>query len=203
MKAKAKSRLDPNPRTLLPTRVVLPRVLTKAHRVRPSHRRLIDPSHSPRKPTNEPIFYNHIATCPHMAARNRVEKRNMVALEARQTQASSASKKMFPTPTVKIALSTAFAGPKSCADNLLTMLPPPFYNIRANEPVPVENNTVAACYPTEFLQSYTAVTVNVTLPSTVTSTLSSIVPAMSPLACPQNWCTALAGRNNYIVCCPS
>ncbi|KAF2644804.1 hypothetical protein P280DRAFT_546225 [Massarina eburnea CBS 473.64] len=138
-----------------------------------------------------------------MGASHRVERRRLTErLGARATTTSagsSSSSKTFPTPTVKIALTSAFSGPSTCDQNLLTMLPPPTYQIWANEPVPVENNTVAACYPTEFLQSYTSVMITVES----SPVPSSIVPAMSPFACPKNYCTALASARNYIVCCPS
>ncbi|KAF2026313.1 hypothetical protein EK21DRAFT_115991 [Setomelanomma holmii] len=75
------------------------------------------------------------------------------------------------------------------------MLPPPGYFIWANEPVPFTSTTVTNCYPEEFLRSYTSVT---------SGTLaSSIVPVMSPLVCPSNFCTQYVAEDNYIACCPS
>ncbi|KAF2133097.1 hypothetical protein P153DRAFT_392955 [Dothidotthia symphoricarpi CBS 119687] len=75
------------------------------------------------------------------------------------------------------------------------MLPPPGYLIWANEPVPFPGTTVTNCYPPEFLKSYTPVSAGVTA--------SSIVPVMSPLVCPSNFCTQRVGEDNYIACCPS
>ncbi|EUC39782.1 hypothetical protein COCMIDRAFT_64563, partial [Bipolaris oryzae ATCC 44560] len=65
--------------------------------------------------------------------------------------------------------------------------------IWANEPVPFENTTFSDCYPSEFLQSYTSVT---------SGTLgSSMVPIMSPLVCPQDYCVEFV-RGEYMACCP-
>ena len=108
-------------------------------------------------------------------------------------------KPKFSQPTDVVALTSTFSGPTSCYENILSMLPPASF-IWANEPVPVPNNTVAACYPSEFLESYTPVTIT-NAGGTLLS--SSIVPAMSPFACPKNWCTMFAQSRNYIACCPS
>ncbi|PVI04843.1 hypothetical protein DM02DRAFT_611201 [Periconia macrospinosa] len=119
----------------------------------------------------------------------------LLGRQATTQPAASSSAASFPTPTNRVVLSTAFEGPSTCSQNLLTMLPPPSYQIWANEPVPAANLTIAACHATEFLQSYTAVMVG-TAPS-------SIVPVMTNFACPKNYCTALASARNYVVCCPS
>ncbi|KAF2450794.1 hypothetical protein P171DRAFT_345633, partial [Karstenula rhodostoma CBS 690.94] len=66
-----------------------------------------------------------------------------------------------------------------------------------NEPFPATGVTASACYPKEFLRSYTAVS-----PSVERALGSSVVPAMSPLVCPEKWCTAYAGKDNYLACCP-
>ncbi|KAF1953598.1 hypothetical protein CC80DRAFT_537461 [Byssothecium circinans] len=138
-----------------------------------------------------------------MGIQDRIQKRKITErLQARQTTASPASpaaSKTYPIPTAKVALTSTFTGSSTCAQNLLTMLPPPTYQIWANEPVPVENNTVAGCYPSEYLSSYTAVMVTVG----TSPVPSSIVPAMSPFACPKDYCTAVASARNYIVCCPT
>ncbi|KAF2473736.1 uncharacterized protein BDR25DRAFT_197584, partial [Lindgomyces ingoldianus] len=67
--------------------------------------------------------------------------------------------------------------------------------IWANEPIPAVNHTSSACYPSEFLKAYQSV------PSGIVG--SSVVPAMSPLVCPSNFCTMFAGDDNYVACCPS
>ncbi|KAF2866436.1 hypothetical protein BDV95DRAFT_611889 [Massariosphaeria phaeospora] len=97
--------------------------------------------------------------------------------------------------TKAIPLTTTFTAPPTCTVGMVTILPPPGYFIWANEPVPVANQMLSNCYPSEFMQSYTAVTSG--------SKVSSIVPAMSPLVCPDNYCTMFAGDNNYLACCPS
>jgi hypothetical protein len=112
---------------------------------------------------------------------------------------ATTAKPKFSQPTDVIALTSTFTPPSSCFDNILTMLPPASF-IWNNEPVPVANNTVAACFPSEFLESYTSVEVTNSVGSTIGS---SIVPAMSPFVCPKNYCTMLAGSRNYIACCPS
>ncbi|CAO2658542.1 Nn.00g062650.m01.CDS01 [Neocucurbitaria sp. VM-36] len=119
-----------------------------------------------------------------MAARRR---------QAEQTAASGTS--TLPQPTTTLGLSTTFTPAASCAANKLTILPPPGYLIWANEPVPVPGTTVTNCYPSEFLKSYTSVSSG--------DVGSSIVPVMSPLVCPSNFCTRYLGDENYIACCPS
>ncbi|KAF3006671.1 hypothetical protein E8E13_008539 [Curvularia kusanoi] len=102
-------------------------------------------------------------------------------------------------PTTTLALSTTFTPPSSCAlPSQIDILPSPGYLIWWNEPVPFPGRTVSDCYPTEFLKSYTSIA-----PTTTGALGSSIVPAMSPLVCPQNFCTQYVGDNNYIACCPS
>ncbi|KAH7357626.1 hypothetical protein BKA66DRAFT_394384, partial [Pyrenochaeta sp. MPI-SDFR-AT-0127] len=114
-------------------------------------------------------------------------------LQPRQT--ASASTTVIPQPVTTLALSTTFTPAASCASNKLTLLPPPGYFIWANEPVPFNGTTVTNCYPPEFLESYTSA------PSGIDGT--SIVPVMSPLVCPANFCTVHVGDDNYIACCPS
>lgn len=114
-------------------------------------------------------------------------------LQPRQTVSSSTTS--IAQPTTTLALSTTFTPAASCASNKLTILPPPGYFIWANEPVPFNGTTVTNCYPPEFLTSYTS------LPSGIDGT--SVVPVMSPLVCPSNFCTQWVGDDNYIACCPS
>jgi hypothetical protein len=102
-------------------------------------------------------------------------------------------------PTTTLALSTTFTPPASCAlPSQINILPSPGYLIWWNEPVPFPGRTIGDCYPTEFLHSYTSIA-----PTTLGALGSSIVPAMSPLVCPQNFCTQYVGDDNYIACCPS
>lgn len=105
----------------------------------------------------------------------------------------------YEQPTAVIALTSTFTPPSTCFENRLTMLPPASF-IWHNEPVPVANNTVAACFPSEFLESYTSVN---TTNAGGTTIGSSVVPAMSPFVCPKNYCTVFAEARNYIACCPS
>ncbi|KAH9881555.1 hypothetical protein IAQ61_000281 [Plenodomus lingam] len=116
------------------------------------------------------------------------------ALQARQTMATSTSSSVVQ-PTITLALSTTFTPAASCSSNKLTLLPPPGFFIWANEPVPHGNTTVTNCYPPEFLESYTS--------TTSKEFGSSIVPVMSPLVCPANFCTVRGTNDNYIACCPS
>lgn len=116
-------------------------------------------------------------------------------VQARAPQDEATGTTTFAQPTEAIALTTTFTPPSSCFENALTMLPPPGYFIWANEPVPVANQTAAACYPSEFLTSYTQVPMG--------KDQSSIVPVMSPFVCPKNYCTMFQERRNYIACCPS
>ena len=114
--------------------------------------------------------------------------------QAAETVASASTSSLPIQPTVTIALSTTFTPPASCTLNRLTIEPPPVYLIWANEPVPFPNTTFSDCYPSEFLQSYTSV---------ASGTLgSSVVPVMSPLVCPQNYCVEFV-RDKYMACCPS
>lgn len=115
-------------------------------------------------------------------------------LQARAT-ASSEGTHTYAQPTTTLALSTTFTPAASCAANKLTILPPPGYLIWANEPVPFPGTTVTDCYPSEFLKSYTSVSSG--------NVGSSVVPLMSPLVCPSNFCTQYLGDENYIACCPS
>lgn len=141
-----------------------------------------------------------------------IGKQGKARLLARQDEASpsgtssaaakttkQASLPTFAQPKEVIALTTTFTPRASCTENLLTILPSPGYQIWANEPVPFENQTSSACYPPAFLESYTSL--NITYETTFKP--SSIVPAMSPFVCPQNYCTQHAGAQNYLACCPS
>ncbi|KAF2849009.1 hypothetical protein T440DRAFT_400135, partial [Plenodomus tracheiphilus IPT5] len=128
----------------------------------------------------------------HSSSVNASRRMRYNELEARQTVASSVSS--LAQPTVTLALSTTFTPAASCTSNKLTLLPPPGFFIWANEPVP-NGNTMTNCYPPEFLASYTSVTSK--------KFGSSIVPVMSPLVCPANFCTVRVTDDNYIACCPS
>jgi hypothetical protein len=120
-----------------------------------------------------------------------------MALLARQTPQPLAT--TLTQPTTTLALSTTFTPPASCAlPSQINILPPPGYLIWWNEPVPYTAMTVSDCYPSEFLRSYTSIA-----PTSTHALGSSIVPAMSPLVCPENFCTQYVGKNNYIACCPS
>src|SRR5690242_13217448 len=101
-------------------------------------------------------------------------------------------------PTTTLALSTTYTPPASCLlSSQITILPSPGYLIWYNEPVPYPNNTQSACYPSQFLASYTSVA-----PTTSLALGSSVVPALSPLVCPVGFCTAYVGEGNYLACCP-
>jgi hypothetical protein len=120
--------------------------------------------------------------------------RRIQGRQAAETVASESTSSLPQQPTTTIALSTTFTPPASCTLNRLTIQPPPVYLIWANEPVPFANTTFSDCYPSEFLRSYTSV---------ASGTLgSSVVPVMSPLVCPQNYCVEYV-RDKYIACCPS
>ncbi|KAK1963271.1 hypothetical protein LY78DRAFT_705268 [Colletotrichum sublineola] len=63
-----------------------------------------------------------------------------------------------------------------------------------NEPVPLPNQTISSCYPTEWLGGY----------ESAMSQSSSIAPYMSPLVCPDGWNTETSTwTNGYIACCAS
>jgi hypothetical protein len=116
---------------------------------------------------------------------------------ARQTPQALPTNLIQPTTT--IALSTTFTPPASCTlESQINILPPPGQLLWWNEPVPYTSMTVSSCYPSEFLRSYTSIA-----PTSDGALGSSIVPAMSSLVCPDNFCTQYAGANNYIACCPS
>jgi hypothetical protein len=112
---------------------------------------------------------------------------------------SSSVFKAPPQPTSMVALTTTFTPPQTCFENRLSMLAPR-YEVWANAPVPAVDVTSGACYPSEFLEAYTAVEV----PGTKSSIIaSSVVPAMSGFVCPANYCTQMTRANNYAACCPS
>ena len=118
-------------------------------------------------------------------------------LHARQTPQALPTALMQPTTT--IALSTTFTPSSPCTyTSQINILPPPGYLLWWNEPVPYTSMTIKSCYPSEFLRSYTSVA-----PTSDRALGSSIVPPMSPLVCPENFCTQYVGSNNYIACCPS
>lgn len=118
-------------------------------------------------------------------------------LHARQTPQPLAT--TIAQPTTTLALSTTFTPPASCAlPSQIDILPPPGYLLWWNEPVPYTSMTISDCYPSEYLRSYTSVA-----PTSARALGSSIVPAMSPLVCPENFCTQYVGDDNYIACCPS
>ncbi|ORY17001.1 hypothetical protein BCR34DRAFT_75775 [Clohesyomyces aquaticus] len=98
-------------------------------------------------------------------------------------------------PTSALPLTTTFTPPASCLEQHLTQLPPPGYLIWANEPVPAANSTASACYPVEFLKEYKSASSGIVG--------SSVVPVLSPLVCPSNFCTMFAGEDNYVACCLS
>ncbi|KAK1978396.1 hypothetical protein LZ30DRAFT_752178 [Colletotrichum cereale] len=61
-----------------------------------------------------------------------------------------------------------------------------------NEPLPLPNQTISSCYPTEWLGGY----------QSVMSQSSSIAPYMSPLVCPSGWNTeSSTWASGYIACC--
>ncbi|KAJ4989194.1 hypothetical protein SVAN01_05273 [Stagonosporopsis vannaccii] len=102
-------------------------------------------------------------------------------------------------PSTTLALSTTFTPPASCLlPSQVTILPSPGFLIWHNEPVPFPSSTHSACYPPQFLASYTSIP-----PTTSLALGSSIVPAMSPLVCPVGFCTGYVGEGNYLACCPS
>lgn len=129
-----------------------------------------------------------------VAASSEVQETGTPLSEVRETGVTSRASSLAQ-PTTTLALSTTFTPAASCTSNKLTLLPPPGFFIWANEPVPFEGTTVTNCYPSEFLASYTSVTSE--------EFGSSIVPVMSPLVCPANFCTLRVTDDNYIACCPS
>ena len=114
-----------------------------------------------------------------------------------QTPSGTRSSMLPPQPTAFVALPKTFTPPGTCSEHRLSMMLPRFF-VWANEPIISDGITASACYPSEFLKSYHSV------PSTVAGADvgSSIAPAMSPLVCPANFCTASVS-GSYLVCCPS
>ncbi|MCJ1330887.1 hypothetical protein MMC10_007574 [Thelotrema lepadinum] len=98
---------------------------------------------------------------------------------------------IFSTPS----LTEAFTPPAECTEGHITMLERQSYFIWENEPLPVPNSTFSECYPSQFMTSY------------LQSYSSTILPAFSPLVCPDNYQTifsqAMTDRPMYIACCPS
>jgi len=99
------------------------------------------------------------------------------------------------TPTIPaVPLTTTFTAPAQCTENHLTMLVGALEKIWINEPVPLPNQTISSCYPTEWLGGY----------ESVISSSSSVAPYMSPLVCPDGWNTETSTwTNGYIACCAS
>lgn len=140
-------------------------------------------------------YHKNRKQTPAMAYQN-FKRRMAFEIEARATSSATASATIsLAQPTTVIPLTTTFTPVSSCYENRLTMLPPPNWPIFANEPVPAANVTFSDCYPPEFLISYTSVSSG--------RLGSSIVPAMSPLVCPDNFCTMYQDDGNYAACCPS
>ncbi|KAH8817488.1 hypothetical protein F5884DRAFT_251091 [Xylogone sp. PMI_703] len=120
---------------------------------------------------------------------------------SKSTSKSKSVSTPSPTqPTSWIPLTTVFTPPATCTENRLTMLSSPGFFIWDNEPIPVPTSTVNDCYPPEFLQNYTSIP-SFSRGSTIIPA-SSIVPAMSPLICPEAWATVFT-QDAYIACCPS
>lgn len=96
----------------------------------------------------------------------------------------------FQTPV----LTTTFTPPPSCTQGHITMLMSAAYQIWLNEPRPVPNTTVSDCYPPQFMTSFLA------------SVSKTILPAFSPLVCPDNYFTiynqTFTSRPLYVACCP-
>ncbi|KAF2709028.1 hypothetical protein K504DRAFT_468246 [Pleomassaria siparia CBS 279.74] len=130
-----------------------------------------------------------------MDTRQHLQVRQATSTSTSTKGSSTKSTSLPPQPTTFVALSTTFTPPATCAENRLSMLPPPGYFIWANEPVPASGVTSSACYPSEFIKAYKSVSSG--------DVGSSIVPAMSPLVCPSNYCVQFAGDGQYMACCPS
>ncbi len=110
---------------------------------------------------------------------------------------SSSSETIPPTPVLNFetpALTTAFTPPASCTQGHLTMLMSAAYQVWLNEPRPVPNTTFSDCYPSQFMTSFLA------------SANNTILPAFSPLVCPDNYFTifnrTVTSRPLYVACCP-
>ncbi|KAL1306931.1 hypothetical protein AAFC00_005573 [Neodothiora populina] len=86
------------------------------------------------------------------------------------------------------ALTTVFTPATTCSGLTFSA---PDYSIWYNEPVPAPTITESGCYPSQWLNGYTALST------------SSVAPALSPLVCPLGWSTALKSTSNYIACCPT
>lgn len=103
---------------------------------------------------------------------------------------SSAPTAIFVTP----ALTTTFTPPPSCTSHHLTMLENQAFRVWMNEPIPVPDTTFSDCYPSQFMTSYQQQMSN------------TIVPAFSPLVCPDSYATVfnqpIKDRPLYIACCP-
>ncbi|KAK2059820.1 hypothetical protein LY76DRAFT_570065 [Colletotrichum caudatum] len=99
------------------------------------------------------------------------------------------------SPTIPVVpLTTAFTAPAQCTENHLTMLVGALEKIWINEPVPLPNQTISSCYPTQWLGGY----------ESALSQSSSIAPFMSPLVCPDGWNTETSTwTSGYIACCAS
>jgi hypothetical protein len=107
----------------------------------------------------------------------------------------SSSTQTVPGPfSATPALTTTFTPPPECTKGHLTMLQSAQYRIWMNEPWPVPNTTFSSCYPSEFMTSF------------LRSVSNTLVPAFSPLVCPDNYFTIFSqpmpSRPLYIACCP-
>ncbi|KAK8225652.1 hypothetical protein HDK77DRAFT_487722 [Phyllosticta capitalensis] len=107
---------------------------------------------------------------------------------AATTSASSGSE-------ATVAITTTFTPPSACTSSHLTMVSN-FY-VWINEPMPVPGSTFSSCYPTQWIADY----------SSVSGSLSSIAPLVTPLVCPVGWDTATSVStgdfSGYFACCPS
>ena len=96
----------------------------------------------------------------------------------------------FQTPV----LTTKFTPPPSCTQGHVTMLMSAAYQVWLNEPRPVPNTTFSDCYPPQFMTSFLA------------SVSKTVLPAFSPLVCPDNYFTiynqTVTSRPLYVACCP-
>ncbi|KAI0544694.1 hypothetical protein F4679DRAFT_563735 [Xylaria curta] len=108
---------------------------------------------------------------------------------------TSTSRSPTTSTPYAVPLTTTFIPPESCNEEHLTILSSPGYFVWLNEPVPVPETTMSACYPPEFLSYYTTYHVN-------SVTVGSMVPLMSPLVCPFGWHPVFSTRD-YQALCPS
>ncbi|KAI1744446.1 hypothetical protein F4680DRAFT_404779 [Xylaria scruposa] len=128
-----------------------------------------------------------------------VRGRENVVPETLHVRADPTATSTSHSPTTStpyaVPLTTTFIPPESCNEEHLTMLSSPGYFVWLNEPVPVPETTMSACYPPEFLSYYTPYHVN-------SITVGSMVPLMSPLVHPFGW-KVVASSGDYQGLCPS